>query len=392
MAFSNPFNPGSGTAPPFLAGRDYELDLFRRSAKAIAAGKSDNLLLTGLRGTGKTVLLDEFSKICMESGLLPIRRPHFSAKHRIPDRFYEALRYDMRSAVAGLSVTRKVTQRIGSIGTRIKPKSVGIQGAFYYEPSYESDPVPFENRLQEYLESNWQVFEKNGYHGVAFLFDEFHTVSDVPEKEHYVLTDLLAAIGELQNGGIHYHLVLSGLPKLSLNLRKARSNSERMFRTMVLKNLDREEARLAISKPLEEYNYRFEDGLIDLILDDTGRYPYFIQFYCREIINLVNRKSITVDDYRKAKPVILKQLDAGFFDARMDGVSGKEEELLHSMARMDSEDLKFGDVVRASGIKKSSLSRYLELLEDRGLIHNHKRGVYRFSLPMLRDYLMRQTA
>jgi len=392
VALSNPFNPGPGAAPPFLAGRDYELGLFRRSAEAIAAGRSDNLLLTGLRGTGKTVLLGEFSRICMESGLLPIRRPHSSAKHRIPDRLYGALRYDMRSAAAGLSVTRKVTQRIGPAGTGIRPKSVGTRGAFYYEPSYEPDPVQFENRLQEYLEGNWQVFEKNGYRGVAFLFDEFHAVSDVPEKEHYVLTDLLAAIGELQNGGIHYHLVLSGLPKLSLNLRKARSNSERMFRTMVLKNLDREEARLAISKPLEEYNYRFEDGLIDLILDDTGRYPYFIQFYCREIINLVNRKSITVDDYRKAKPVILKQLDAGFFDARMDGVSGKEEELLHSMARMDSEDLKFGDIVHASGIKKSSLSRYLELLEDRGLIHNHKRGVYRFSLPMLRDYLMRQTA
>lgn len=258
----------------------------------------------------------------------------------------------------------------------------------YYEPAYEPDSIPFEDHLKDYLRENWPVFEKNGYHGVIFLFDEFHTIADDSDDENYVLGDFVGAINELQNDEIRYHLVLTGLPRLSLNLKRARSYSERMFTSMVIDNLSAEDARSAISRPLEKTRYTFDDSLIQNIIKDTGQYPYFIQFYCKEIIDMVGKKNMGVSDYNRVKPVIVKQLHSSFFDARVDALSPKEAGILYAMAKIDSADLQFGDIVSASGVRKSSLSRHLKTLERHGMIYNHRHGTYRFSLPMLRDYLL----
>ena len=140
----NPFNPGSGSKPPFLAGRDDELSLFRKLLTSITDGKNENIILTGLRGTGKTVLLDEFNKICHEKKFFPIKRSQFNSKYNDPKEFYEALKYDMSSAATMLSVKRTIKQKLGSMGSALKPKSVGVPGVFYYEPSYTRKTIPFE--------------------------------------------------------------------------------------------------------------------------------------------------------------------------------------------------------------------------------------------------------
>lgn len=384
----NPFNPGSGSRPPFLAGRDNELSAFRKLLESVTDGRNENMILTGLRGTGKTVLLDEFNKICHEKKFFPIKRSQFNSKYNDPEQFYEAVKYDLSSAVSTLSGKRLVKQKLGAVGSALKPKSVGVPGVFYYEPSYARKTVPFENLLEDYLSNNWSLFKKNGYNGVVFLLDEFHQISDDPSKSFYVLGDFVGAINELQKNGYPYYLVLAGLPKLSLNVKNARSYSERMFRTIVLENLSKNDAALAISKPLKDSPHRFSRDMIDAVVHDTDRYPYFIQFYCKEIIDNISKKRIVLKDYHTLRPIIVKQLETSFFDPRIDNLTATEQKLLVSMAKISTHDLMFKDIIVASDINRNSLSKYMERLEKKGLIYNHKYGVYRFSLPMLRNYVV----
>jgi len=390
VASSNPFNPGSGVPPPFLAGRDEDLSRFRRSLASIADGKQENLMLVGLRGTGKTVLLNEFHRTCIEEGFFPIKRPEFSSEFDDKEVFGQALRHDMSAAVASLSMAKKVAQRLESAASKIKPKSVGIPDVIHYEPSYSTKSVPFVNYIEDYLAGNWPVFQKRGYKGVILLFDEFHNMSGGNGKKTYVLTAFISAINQLQNKGIPYHLVLAGIPRLVFNVRNARSYSERMFRISVLDSLTAEDAAEAVSKPLEESPYEFDDGVIDAITRDTGRYPYFIQFYCKELIDNTGAKKIGMDEYECAKPIIIKQLDQSFFDPRIDFLTVMEKTVLLSMSKVPAQDVKFRDILAHPEIKKQSLPKYLVKLEKRGLIYNHTRGVYRFSIPMFREYLTRK--
>lgn len=386
----NPFNPGSGSPPPFLAGRNDEMKLFENILKSNATGHNANVILTGLRGTGKTVLLNEFNRICIEQKFFPIKRLQFSSKYCDTLEFDKALKYDLSSAVTSLSIKKKVTQKLASFGNFVKPKSVGIPGTFYYEPSYSSTDIPFEDHLKNFLSNNWQIFEDKGYHGVVFLFDEFHSVIDLHKKNQFVLSDFIAAINELQNQNCKYFLVLTGLPKLPLNIKTSRSYSERMFRTIELGNLSKNEANLAISKPLKQSSYSFQKDLIDRIVHDTGQYPYFIQFYCREILNNVSKKRIDLKDYKLIETIIVKQLENDFFEPRIENLAKEEERLLIAMSKITLKDMQFKEIQKESKIKKTSLPSYLDRLEKKGLIFNHKHGVYRFSLPLLRQYLIRK--
>ena len=385
----NPFNPGSGTPPPFLAGRDEELAKFKMSLKLMADGKHSNLILTGLRGTGKTVLLNEFSMMCRRGKFFPVKRLQFTTKYNRPEDFANALEYDMSVAMSSLSVTKKASQKIKSVGSKLKPKQLGVPGAFFFEPSYTSKSIPFENYIENYLVSSWPVFKQHGYKGVIFLFDEFHLMFGI-DKESYVLADFIGAINELQNKGFPYYLVLAGLPKLSLNVKRARSYAERMFGAIILDNLTKKEASLAISKPLKDSPYNFSKDLISAIVMDTGQYPYFIQFYCQEIICNVLKQNIDIDDYNSIKPIIINNLQTAFFDPRIDNLTDLEKKLLVSMAKINKKDLQFRTILTKSRIKKTSLNKYLDSLEKKGLVYNHKRGVYRFSLPMLQDYIVQK--
>lgn len=390
MQTDNPFNPGSGVPPPFLAGRDQEIATFEGILESITKGKLTNVILTGLRGTGKTVLLTKFREICEREKFFPIMISQFSLKHNDPVEFNNALKYKMNGAAESLSAKKKIVRKLQSIGSLLKPSAMGVPEIFYYEFADKPDSIPFENYIEEYLSSNWQIFEKNKYKGVVFLFDEFHLISDDVTRKRFVMADFIGAINELQKNKLPYHLVLTGLPKLLLNVKKARSYSERMFTTIELNNLSRDEATLAISTPLNNSPRSFSRDLINAVVADTEQYPYFIQFYCRAIIEHTNKKRISLRNYESIKPTIIKQLDLDFFSSRIENLTKKEKEVLITMAGITKEDLEFKDIRAISTIAKNSLSQYLNRLETKGLIHRHKHGTYRYSLPMLRDCVMRK--
>lgn len=346
--------------------------------------------MSGLRGTGKTVLMGEFNRICIENGFLPIKRLQFSNKHNDPVEFINALKFDIRSSISVFSKLNFVKDKVKTGLSYIKPKSVGFSDIFYYEPSYEStSKTPVEDHLKDYLSKNWKIFAKSDFKGVILLYDEFHTIHDVPNKKRFMLSDFMGVLNEVQNEGCKYFVVFSGLPNLQLNIKKARSYSERMYKIIEVRNLAEDETRLAISTPLKNSPYKFEKSLVDKLVVETGQYPFFIQFYCNEIINNIEKKKITLKDYEQIKHIIVKQLDDQFYSSRIEFLSDDEKALIFAMAKIEGKNINFNLISSKTGIKMGNLGKYLTRLEQKGLIYNYKRGVYRFSLPLLRDYLLR---
>lgn len=391
---TNPFNPGSGVPPRYLAGRESHLKTFEKILESIEDGHIENVIVYGLRGTGKTVLLDEFNKTCRHAGFLPIKRSQFSEKYCNAEEFERALKYDIRVALETFSKITWFKNKMKAGISYLKPKSVGVSELFYYEPSYaRSKNIPFEDYLREYLEDNWSVFKNAGFKGVFFLYDEFHALIDDKRNKQFVLSDFLAAINEVQKKGCGYYVVLCGLPNIQLNIKKARSYSERMYRSIEVGNLDPDSSRLAIEKALESSSYTFVKALKNSLISDTGGYPYFLQFYGKEIVSNAESAAISLKDYERIKPLIVKQLDSDFFEPRFELASDEEQEVLCAMSSFGdgaTRNVPFEFIRKKARTKRSSASRSLIRLERKGMVYNYKRGVYRFSLPMFRDFLRRR--
>jgi hypothetical protein len=387
----NPFNPGSGVPPPYLAGREEHLDRFNKILDSIEDGHIENVMVYGLRGTGKTVLLDEFNKICIERNFLPIKRFQFSDKYRDSIEFEKALKYDIRVSIETFSKLSLEKNKVKTAISYLKPKQVGIPDVFYYEPTYEvSKDIPFEDHLEEYLSKNWPIFENAGKKGVVFLYDEFHNVFDDKQNKQHVLSDFLGAINEIQKSGAKYFLVLCGLPNLPLNVKEGRSYSERMFKSVQVANLDDAAAHDAIEKPLVHSGYNFEKKLVDDLCNETSGYPYFIQFYGKEIISNSRGNEVTLSEFEKLRPLVIKQLDETFFDPRYELASNDEQKVLCSMAKSSSDNVPFRFIKKNSKKTNAQVGRSLARLELKGMTYKHKHGMYRFSIPLFRHYLGRR--
>ena len=384
----NPFRPGSGIMPPFLAGRDYHFDAFGRMLEDVSSGHDSNMLLTGLRGVGKSTLVEKFREIAAEKGFATVTRSQFNKKHSIPELFMKALRHDVGGVISDLSKTKKLAEGVRKAANLAKPKKMEFMGVAM-EPSYDTDSMLVEDEMKKYLSACWPVFEKAGLKGVIFLFDEFHEVSNLDMKTGAILSDFIGVLNDLQKDGIGYYAVLAGLPNLELKVKKAKTYTERMFFTIKVENLSESDARNAIIEPLKETDASFSSELVNAVIEETGRYPYFIQFYGREIISSVDKQRISLTDFKKIRDQIRKKLDSSFFDRRFADTSDTEKKILFAMSASDSEEIDM-KTIKKSGIVQGTLAKSLVRLERKGLVHRCGYGKYKLSLPLLGEYLKRR--
>lgn len=385
---SNPFRPGSGIMPPFLAGRDYHFDAFGNMLEDVSSGHDSNMLLTGLRGMGKSTLLEKFREIASEKGFATVMRSQFNKKHSIPELFMKALHHDVGGVISDLSKTKKPAEGIRKAANLAKSKKMEFMGVGM-ESSYDTDSMLVEDEMKKYLTACWPVFEKAGLKGVIFLFDEFHEVSNLDIKTGTILSDFIGVLNDLQKDGIGYYAVLAGLPNLELKVKKARTYAERMFFTIKVNSLSKADARNAIVEPLKETDTSFSNELVNAIIEETGRYPYFIQFYGREIISSIDKRRISLTDFKKIRKQIRKKLDNDFFDRRFADTSDTEKKILFAMSESDTDEIDM-KVIKKSGIIQGTLAKSLVRLERKGLVHRCGYGKYRLSLPLLGEYLKRR--
>ncbi len=387
----NPFNPGAGRDPPYLAGREEEIDRFSLVLRDLGTGRAENVLIHGPRGTGKTVLLHKLVQLCMDEDFLPVARFQYNEKHSKPKTFFTTLQHDVDKVIETFSKMEKAKKKIQTFADYIKPTNVGILGAVSYEPSYALNTnTSLEDQIVEYLMQKWNLIQKKGYKGVVFLLDEFHMVRDTKQNDWHVLADFIGAINDVQSRGCMYSFILCGLPILPINIKIARSYSERMFTSFNITNLNHDSSRMAITEPLKKTDWRFSDELVDSIIRDTGGYPYFIQFFCREIINRMDKSDVGLGDYERIKDMIKDNLSRDFFDRRIETLSDGQIKALQVMASMPEKKVTFTSIQKSSDITKGPLSNHLRRLEEKGLIYRAKRGIYQFPIPLFQEYLLRK--
>jgi len=380
---NNPFRPGNGIMPPYLAGRESEIFWFENSLTS-ALSLPQNLVLSGIRGTGKTVLLRIFENICTKKKWLFVRR-EFNNKLNQEGEFLNALLTDIVAKTKGISLVKKLRKPLIGFKERYKE---GIDGDII-SILIQKYKGPLGDRLEAILRDVYNAILEAGYNGLVLLYDEFHFIEDGKVNDNYPLSLLLESLSHVQQEGLRYYLVLSGLPPLFPNLVKAKTYAERMFSVKNIGNLSKDASFKAIKLPLEDAGINFTDELINTIVEEAQGYPYFLQFYPYYLIQNIPKKRITLKDFKEMYPLLLKELNESFFMGRFNRASNGEQKILFEMAKLGSE-IKFSELREKAKIDKNYLNQILISLIEKGLIFRIGRGKYKFTLPLFEKFLLRK--
>lgn len=393
-AFRNPFRPGSGHMPPHLAGRSRETEEFLTLLDQDVV--LENLVMTGLRGVGKTVLLDTFKPVAMERGWLWAGTDLSETASVAEERIAIRLMADLAVAVSSVRAAKRTIRKIG-FGDR----GVDVDDRLDYrtmERIYVATPGLSSDKVKAVLEAVWSVVEGSDARGLILAYDEAQNMADHAETGQYPLSLMLDVFQSIQKKGIPFMLILTGLPTLFPKLVEARTYSERMFHVMFLDSLNAEDSRDAITRPISvaDCPVKFTDDSVDLIVHESGGYPYFIQFMCREAYDVFVRHpdetaSVPMED-------IVRKLDTDFFAGRWSHASDRQRDLMMAIAALPNcgEEFTIQEVSRSShkildkGFSPSHISQMFVALQDAGLIYKNRHGKYSFAVPMMGAFVLRQ--
>ena len=249
-----------------------------------------------------------------------------------------------------------------------------------------------DEQLSTALELASETAVAAGRLGVLFCWDEAHILRDSPRQRQFPLGLFLAAMARAQREGQPLMLVLGGVPSLTENLSRAKSYTERMFQAEALGVLQPPEDLLAFSRPLELAGREYDSELPPLVRQDSGGYPFQIQFAGALLWDAVSwPERITTANYRRHRAAILDAFDRAFFEARLARTSRAERAILQAVAA-SGESAAVQDVLRLAQMPNQSAQQLIARLRDKGLVYRPERGRLAFTLPLLGDYLRRRGA
>lgn len=393
----NPYAPGAGQRPPELAGRDVELAAVDVALERAARGRPErSVVLVGLRGVGKTVLLNALrsraiarlwgtAKLEARPGH-PIRRPVASALH-LAVRELAVRHRDPVRVEEFLGVLKAFALRSSSAGAKLRDRwqpGIDVPAA-----SGRADTGDMEIDLVEVLIDAAELARDVGT-GVALFVDEMQDLSNEDASA------LCAAFHEISQQGLPCVLVGAGLPHVPATLSASKSYSERLFRYVRVDRLDRAEAERAWVSPAHEEGVGFTPQALEALYDATDGYPYFVQAYGKAVWDVAPGSPITAEDVAVGAPVARADLGVGFFGSRYERATPAERDYLHAMARLATA-LPAGDgavvtseVAALLGRKPSSLSPARDALLKKGLVYSAERGSIAFTVPHFAAFLRDQ--
>jgi Cdc6-like AAA superfamily ATPase len=390
---TNPFRPGAGHQPPYLAGRIEEKEIFEQLLDQDIV--MQNLVLTGLRGIGKTVLLESFKPLALQKKWLWAGTDCSESASVSEETMAIRLLTDIALITSNLKIAEQSHKKIGF---NENADTVDIYLNFEFLVGlYKTTPGLPSDKLKKVLTVVWECIKVLDVKGMIFAYDEAQTLSDHAADRQYPLSLLLDVFQYMQKAGAQFMLVLTGLPTLLVRLIETRTYSERLFRVVVLDQLTEAESRDAITKPIEESSHplKFNEASIGLIIDQSGGYPYFIQFICREVFDVFERQLSNNEELIVPIDAILQKLDNDFFSARWVKATDREKELLTLIAQAGLAEFGVMQVVNLSNqaeiraFSKSQVSQMLSRLIENGLVYKNRRGSYSFAVPLLERYILR---
>lgn len=382
----NPYAPGAGTPPPELAGRD---ELIERAAIAldrIRDGRSDkSLILVGLRGVGKTVLLNRILLEAEERGLhcLRLEAPE---DRSLPAVLAPALRASLfkmdRVQAAGNKAKKALQALAGFVGAlKVKYGDIEVSVGVPPEPGL-ADSGDLEVDLADLLELVGDAARERDTAAVLFI-DELQYV---PEQQ---LAALITALHRCAQKQLPITLVAAGLPQLVGRTGSAKSYAERLFEFPQIGQLDHAAAKLAIVTPAAREQVQFAADALDEILRQTDRYPYFLQEWGNHAWATADRSPVTLEDVREASRLALTDLDASFFRVRFDRLTPLEKRYLRAMAELGPGPHRSGDIAERLGRKVTSLGPTRNALIGKGMIYSPYHGDTAFTVPLFDGFMKR---
>lgn len=383
----NPYAPGAGTPPPELAGRDELREFMRIALARVIRGKpSKSTLLVGLRGVGKTVLLDQLCEDALEQGVLTaqIEAPEqqslpallapelrlvllkLSRLEKAKDGAQRALR-----ALAGFAGALKVTYNDIEVGLDFEP-----------EPGL-ADNGELERDLKALLEQIGIAAQKADT-AVAIFTDELQYV---PKDQ---LAALISALHLCARRRLPVILVGAGLPQLIGRTGRAKSYAERLFQFTEIGPLPDCAARQAIIKPAAEENVTFTEEAVDEILAKTESYPYFLQEWGKHAWEVASESPITRQDVEEASTTAIAELDGSFFSVRFDRLKPSERRYLRAMAELGPGSHRSGEIADCLGRTVNSLAPTRHGLIESGMVWSPSHGDTAFTVPLFDEFMRRR--
>jgi hypothetical protein len=392
--FKNPFRPGAGHMPPYLAGREEEIIEFHKilSQETIL----QNLVLTGLRGLGKTVLLETFKPLAISEGWIWVGTD-FSESSSVSERTISMRLLTDLAVVTSNIIVKSPSTTAGFVKTRDEQYRLDYSELIKI---WEQTPGLPSDKLKSVLENIWAYLPLLKRKGIIFAYDEAQNLSDHPGENEFPLSLILDVFQSIQRKGIPFMLVLTGLPTLFPKLVEARTFAERMFHVLSLDKLTEQASSDAMVKPIESAScpIKFSPTSVKTIYKITLGYPYFIQYVCREIYDIWIMNAAKSEKYASI-PVdgILRKLDADFFAGRWSRATDRQRDLLAIIAQLKNSSSEFTvqDIVEFSKktehpFRSSHVNQMLSSLCDSALVHKSRWGKYVLAVPLLDQFIRRQ--
>ena len=382
----NPYAPGAGTRPPELAGRDDIRETARIALERTRIGRpSKSLLMVGLRGVGKTVLLDRIREDA-EAGDMCVLRVEAPENRSLP----AILAPQLRTALLRLSrreAAKDLAQRaltalagfVGALKVRYQDIEVGLD--FDAEPGL-ADNGDLETDLQALLEVAGAAAKADAT-CLALFVDELQYVK---EDE---LAALITALHRTAQRQLPVIMLGAGLPQLRGNMGRAKSYAERLFDFPEVGALSSDDARRAICKPARSEGVAIEAAALDAIVDQTHGYPYFLQEWGKHAWDVAEHSPITVADVAVATQLATATLDESFFLVRFDRLTPAEKRYVRAMAQLGAGPHRSGDIASESNRTVSSLAPVRSQLIDKGMIWSPSHGDTAFTVPMFDEFMLR---
>lgn len=382
----NPYAPGAGTPPPELAGRDELRETVRVALERVRRGlPSQSVLMVGLRGVGKTVLLDNMRDAAEAVGIHTVRieAPESrSLPALLAPQLRQALLRLSRNAQAK-ALAQRGLRALAGFAKALKLKYADIEVGLDLDPEAGlADNGDLEQDLPALLEAVGAAAQKAGTALVMFI-DELQYVA---EDE---LAALITALHRCAQRKLPVTLVGAGLPQLRGRMGKAKSYAERLFQFTVIGPLPAPAAQLAIKKPAHDQGVVVNDDAVGRIVKETQGYPYFLQEWGKHAWDAADASPITLKNVRAASASAVAALDESFFRVRFDQLTPAEKKYLRAMAELGAGPHRSGDIADCLERKVTALGPTRNQLISKGMIWSPNHGDTAFTVPLFDKFMQR---
>ena len=379
----NPYTPNAGSRPPELAGRDEQLEQFRVVVARLKSGQTDqSIIAKGLRGVGKTVLLNAFEDMAESEGFL-------TYYHELTDEtsLIEELARDAERAIGMLRLTDKLTQKLRDALSHLKTIRISGPEGFGLEVDLRraSEGTLTADLTDLFLELGAAAKEKG--RGVIFFLDEVQFADEV----HY--RALISALHRANQKRLPISAAAAGLPQIPRLTGEARSYAERLFDFPTIANLNEAAANHALVEPAKAQGVEFERDAVALALEWTEGYPFYIQQLGKHAWNIASSSPIRRGDVEEAQPAAQAALDRTIYEVRVQRATANERKYMRAMAELGDGPYRSGSVAKKLGQAATAVSQTRQRLIDKGLIYaTEDYGYVDFSVPRFAEYMRRYMA